>query len=251
MHIEDISRAFLAALEAPRELVHDEAFNVGRTDENYRIREVADDRRRASSPAARYVYADGGRAGHAELPGRTATRSVETLPAFQPAVDGPQGRRGALRRVSSATALDAGRLPSSRFLRIKHVTELQDERRARRAICAGSSSRCSMRSPRRARAARRRRPPASVALPLVRRRTSCASSSSSGEMPLPDALLRAGAARTGPSRATRSTSPSAPRARSCRSSRRCRRSSSSSTTTSTSRRSRTDCCATRASTRSG
>ena len=30
MHIEDISRAFLAMLEAPRELVHDQAFNVGR-----------------------------------------------------------------------------------------------------------------------------------------------------------------------------------------------------------------------------
>src|SRR5436189_5490311 len=42
VHIEDIARAFLAALEAPRELVHDEAFNVGRTEENFQIREVAD-----------------------------------------------------------------------------------------------------------------------------------------------------------------------------------------------------------------
>ncbi len=41
VHIEDISRAFIAALEAPREAVHNEAFNVGRTDENYRIREIA------------------------------------------------------------------------------------------------------------------------------------------------------------------------------------------------------------------
>ena len=30
VHIEDISRAFLAVLEAPRDLVHDQAFNVGR-----------------------------------------------------------------------------------------------------------------------------------------------------------------------------------------------------------------------------
>ena len=36
VHIEDISRAFLAVLHAPRELVHNEAFNVGRTEENYR-----------------------------------------------------------------------------------------------------------------------------------------------------------------------------------------------------------------------
>ena len=42
VHIEDISRAFLAALEAPRELVHDEAFNVGRPEDNVQIRDVAE-----------------------------------------------------------------------------------------------------------------------------------------------------------------------------------------------------------------
>ncbi len=42
VHIEDISRAFLALMEAPRDLVHDEAFNVGSTAENYRIRDVAE-----------------------------------------------------------------------------------------------------------------------------------------------------------------------------------------------------------------
>jgi nucleoside-diphosphate-sugar epimerase len=41
VHIEDISRAFLALMEAERELVHDQAFNVGATAENYRIRDVA------------------------------------------------------------------------------------------------------------------------------------------------------------------------------------------------------------------
>lgn len=42
VHILDISRAFLAALEAPREAIHNQAFNVGRTDQNYRIREIAE-----------------------------------------------------------------------------------------------------------------------------------------------------------------------------------------------------------------
>jgi nucleoside-diphosphate-sugar epimerase len=41
VHVQDICRAFLAALEAPREAVHNEAFNVGGTAENYRIRDVA------------------------------------------------------------------------------------------------------------------------------------------------------------------------------------------------------------------
>ncbi len=42
VHIEDISRAFLAVLEAPRELVHDEAFNVGRGEDNVQVREIAE-----------------------------------------------------------------------------------------------------------------------------------------------------------------------------------------------------------------
>jgi nucleoside-diphosphate-sugar epimerase len=42
VHIEDISRAFLAVLEAPRDLVHDEAFNVGRAQDNVQIRQIAE-----------------------------------------------------------------------------------------------------------------------------------------------------------------------------------------------------------------
>jgi nucleoside-diphosphate-sugar epimerase len=42
VHIEDISRAFIAVLHAPRELIHNEAFNVGRNEDNYRIKELAE-----------------------------------------------------------------------------------------------------------------------------------------------------------------------------------------------------------------
>jgi nucleoside-diphosphate-sugar epimerase len=41
VHIEDIGRAFLAALAAPREKVHDQAFNIGSMAENYQMRELA------------------------------------------------------------------------------------------------------------------------------------------------------------------------------------------------------------------
>jgi nucleoside-diphosphate-sugar epimerase len=41
VHIEDISLAALCAVEAPREAVHDQAFNVGRSDANYRVRDIA------------------------------------------------------------------------------------------------------------------------------------------------------------------------------------------------------------------
>jgi len=42
VHVEDISRAFVAALDAPRDAIHAEAFNVGRPEENYRVRELAE-----------------------------------------------------------------------------------------------------------------------------------------------------------------------------------------------------------------
>jgi nucleoside-diphosphate-sugar epimerase len=42
VHVEDISRAFLMVLEAPRELIHGQSFNVGTSTENYRVREIAE-----------------------------------------------------------------------------------------------------------------------------------------------------------------------------------------------------------------
>jgi len=60
VHIEDISRAFLAALAAPREVIHNQALNVGQTEENYRIRELAEIVQEIV-PGSRIEYAkDGG-----------------------------------------------------------------------------------------------------------------------------------------------------------------------------------------------
>ena len=58
VHIEDISRAFLAMLEAPRELVHDQAFNVGRQEDNVQIRDIAEMVREAV-PESKLTFAEG------------------------------------------------------------------------------------------------------------------------------------------------------------------------------------------------
>lgn len=42
VHIEDIARAFAAALDAPREAIHNQAFNVGATEENYQVRDLGE-----------------------------------------------------------------------------------------------------------------------------------------------------------------------------------------------------------------
>jgi nucleoside-diphosphate-sugar epimerase len=58
VHIEDISRAFLVMMEAPRELVHNEAFNVGRPEDNVQVRAIAEMVRDAV-PGSEVSLADG------------------------------------------------------------------------------------------------------------------------------------------------------------------------------------------------
>jgi len=58
VHVEDISRTFLAVLEAPRELAHNEAFNVGRTEDNVQVRDIAELVQQAV-PGARVSFAEG------------------------------------------------------------------------------------------------------------------------------------------------------------------------------------------------
>ena len=57
VHVEDISRAFLAVLDAPRELVHDEAFNIGRPEDNVQVRDVAE-MVRDTVPGSKVSFAD-------------------------------------------------------------------------------------------------------------------------------------------------------------------------------------------------
>lgn len=58
VHIEDISRAFLAVLEADRALIHDQAFNVGRSEDNVQIRNVAE-MVRGAVPGSTVTFASG------------------------------------------------------------------------------------------------------------------------------------------------------------------------------------------------
>lgn len=55
-HVEDIGRAFLAVLAAPRERIHNQIFNVGHSDENFRIRDLAEIVHQAV-PGCRIEYA--------------------------------------------------------------------------------------------------------------------------------------------------------------------------------------------------
>lgn len=82
VHVGDIARAFTAILEADRDRVHDEAFNVGRTDENYQIREIAEVVR-DTVPNTEIGFADD--AGPDERTYRVNCEKIQrVLPAFEP-----------------------------------------------------------------------------------------------------------------------------------------------------------------------
>jgi len=89
VHIEDIARAFIAALNAPREVVHNQAFNVGRNEENYQIRDLAKIVEEMI-PDCRVEYAEG-----AEPDKRSYrvdfSKLARTLPEFKPQWNAWQG----------------------------------------------------------------------------------------------------------------------------------------------------------------
>jgi nucleoside-diphosphate-sugar epimerase len=85
VHVEDICRAFLAALDAPREAVHNQAFNVGRSRENYRVSELAEIVR-AAIPGTTIEYAADG--GPDKRCYRVSCEKIAAaLPGFQPRWD--------------------------------------------------------------------------------------------------------------------------------------------------------------------
>ena len=126
VHIEDISRAFRAILEAPRELVHNEAFNVGTTRENYQVRDVAK-MVEAVVPGSRITFADG--AGPDLRNYRVdCDKLARTLDTFQPRWTVRAGIEE-LYEAYTTHGLSFEDLVGPRFQRIKHVVQMQEEGR--------------------------------------------------------------------------------------------------------------------------
>lgn len=123
VHVEDIALAFKAALEAPREAMHNQAFNVGLTEENFRVSELAEIIA-AEIPSSKIRIDDG--AGPDRRNYRVnCDKIAEMLPGFKPKWRAETGIADLARDyVQHQTSLKE--FLSSRYLRIKHVKELQD-----------------------------------------------------------------------------------------------------------------------------
>jgi nucleoside-diphosphate-sugar epimerase len=121
VHIEDMSRAFVAALHGPRHLVHNQAFNVGCTTENYRIRDIAQIVVE-TVPDSRIEFAP-----DAEPDKRNYKVNMDkiarTLPEFKPEWDVRRGARE-LYHVYQKYGVTVDEFEGPRYRRVSHIKAL-------------------------------------------------------------------------------------------------------------------------------
>ncbi|OQY36101.1 MAG: NAD-dependent dehydratase [Anaerolineaceae bacterium 4572_5.1] len=124
VHVEDISRAFIAVLNAPREVVHNQAFNIGRNDQNYRISELAEIVKE-TVPGCEIEYAKDG------SPDKRTYRVdfskiAAKLPEFKPQWDARKGAQELYEAYREADVkLDEFEGP--KYKRIAHIKQLLND----------------------------------------------------------------------------------------------------------------------------
>jgi len=121
VHIRDIIAAMLCVLEAPQHLVHNATFNVGQTEENYRISELAEIVL-ATVPGCRIEYAPAG--GPDKRCYRiNCDKILRELPAFRPQWNARKGAQE-LYDAYRAGGLMPEDLKGDRYFRINRIERL-------------------------------------------------------------------------------------------------------------------------------
>jgi len=124
VHVEDISRAYLAAISTPIDVVHNQAFNVGTTTENYQIRDLADIVKQVV-PGCEIEFATD--AGPDKRCYRVdCNRIARELPGFKPQWT---ARRGVEQLYESfcKVGLKLEDFEGERFMRIAHIKKLIED----------------------------------------------------------------------------------------------------------------------------
>jgi nucleoside-diphosphate-sugar epimerase len=126
VHVEDICRAFVAALAVDRQRTHNQAFNVGLSEENFRVREVAD-MVESVVAGSRVEYAAGASADARDY--RVDFGKIQrVLPEFRPrwtVRKGVEELYEAYRRYQ----LTADEFLGGRYVRLAEINRLQDQAR--------------------------------------------------------------------------------------------------------------------------
>jgi len=124
VHIRDIAAAIISVLEAPRDLIHNQVFNIGRTEENYRVSELAEIVTQIV-PGSRVEYAEGG--GPDKRCYRVTCEKIrQTLPGFRPQWTARQGAQE-LYDAYRSRGLRQEDVANGRYLRINHIQRLLAE----------------------------------------------------------------------------------------------------------------------------
>src|SRR5215510_6120242 len=121
VHIEDIARAFIAVLQAPNDRVFNQAYNVGQTAHNYRIRDLAEIVA-GVVPGCTIEFAED--AGPDKRSYRVSFEKIRSrLPAFKPRWDARMGAEQLYKayRSSGLTLMD---FEGARYQRIGHIKKL-------------------------------------------------------------------------------------------------------------------------------
>jgi nucleoside-diphosphate-sugar epimerase len=122
VHAEDISRAFLAVLEADRSVVHDQAFNIGRDEDVVQIRDIADGVAKRFDVPVTYAEGASSDARDYRVDFGKVTRM---LPEFTPTWTVPAGI-DELAADMERFGLTAEDFEGPRFVRLQRVQQLMD-----------------------------------------------------------------------------------------------------------------------------
>jgi len=125
VHIEDISRAFVALLEAPREVIHNQAFNVGRDEDVVQIRTIAEQVSEITGAPVSFAEGAGPDTRNYQV---DFTKIRSQIPAFEPQWTIPQGIEE-IWTDANERGLSVDDFEGPRFVRLRQIQRLAEEGR--------------------------------------------------------------------------------------------------------------------------
>ena len=125
VHVEDISRAFVALLEAPRDVIHNQAFNVGRDEDVVQIRTIAEQVSQITGAPVSFAAGAGPDTRNYRV---DFTKIRSHVPSFEPIWTVPQG----IKEIWSDAAergLTTDDFEGPRYVRLRQIQRLAKEGR--------------------------------------------------------------------------------------------------------------------------
>jgi nucleoside-diphosphate-sugar epimerase len=125
VHVEDISRAFAALLAAPREVVHNQAFNVGRDEDVVQIRTIAEQVSEITGAPVTFAEGAGPDARNYQV---DFTKIGRLVPDFRPAWTIPDGIEE-IWKDAHDRGLSVEDFEGPRYVRLRKIQELDRQGR--------------------------------------------------------------------------------------------------------------------------